>query len=450
MGKTVKVACQGTESISIDSLEPFQGNLKDLSSENYEKLKKEILELGFSEPISVWKFEGKSYVLGGHQRLRTLKAMRDEGYEIPQIPISLVEAADVKEAKKKILALTSQFGEITRDGLYEFALEAELSAREIEESFRFPEINIGSWKNEFFEDNTVPPGPTGDPNESGHIPAETRVKRGDLFLLGDHRLVCGDATSVEDLDYLFKGEVAEFCFTSPPYSDQRDYAGGLVLDTKHIASFLRAAFGRVNYFAVNLGMSRRDGEINCYWNDYLDEARNLGLKLLSWNVWDKKECGSIGNQTAMFGIQHEWIFVFGEKKKDLNKTVPNKSAGEFANHNGNRQKDGTITKGKDRIVSDFSQLKTVISQTPLKARNHGLEHPAMFPVELPYAYIEACTNAGDLVYEPFGGSGTTLIASEMLGRRAYLMEIDAHYCDAIVNRYEKFTGKQAQLINRQI
>lgn len=447
MQKTIKVACHGTELIGIDSLEPFQGNLKDLSAENYEKLKKEILDLGFIDPISVWKFEGKNYVLGGHQRLRTLKAMRDEGYLIPEIPMTIVEADDVKEAKRKILALTSQYGEITGDGLYQFALDAQLSVQEIEESFRFPEINIPSWKLEFFEDNTVPPGPTADPNAAPCVPAETRVKRGDLFLLGDHRLVCGDSTSVEDVDYLMKGETAEFCFTSPPYSDQRDYGGELVLDSKHIATFLRTAFGRVKYFAVNLGMSRRDGEVNCYWDDYINEARNLGLKLLSWNVWDKKECGSVGNQTAMFAIQHEWIFIFGEAKKELNRTVPNKYAGEMVDHNWTRQKDGTTTRGKDTVIHSHSQLKTIFAQNPVKF-NDGINHPAMFPVELPHAYIEAATNEGDLVFEPFCGSGTTLIAAEMLGRRAYCMEIDPHYCDAIVSRYEKFTGKQAQLINK--
>jgi DNA modification methylase len=446
MGKIVKIACRGTDTISIDSLEPFQGNLKDLSEVNYEKLKKEIIELGFSEPISVWKFEGKNYVLGGHQRLRTLKAMRDEGYEVPPVPVSYIEAEDVKEAKKKILALTSQYGEITRDGLYQFAIEAEITAKQIEESFRFPEINLKSWTKEFFEDNTVPPGPEG--NGSSGLASVSRVKPGDLILLGNHRLVCGDSTNMNDFEYLMQGETAEFCFTSPPYSDQRDYAGNLLLDPKHLASFLRAAFSRVNYFAVNLGIARRDGEVLTYWDDYISEARNLGLKLLSWNVWDKKECGNIGNHTAMFGISHEWIFVFGREKKDLNRTVPNKWAGEYQDHNHKRQKDGSLTKSKTRTVHEHSQLKTVISQSPKKNSATGLEHPAMFPVELPQAYIEACTNEGDLIYEPFAGSGTTLIAAEMLGRRACLMEIDPFYCDSIISRYEAFTGKQAQLMSK--
>lgn len=152
MGISVKIACQGSAELSIDSLEPFQGNLKDLSKENYEKLKKEILDLGFSEPISVWQVGQKNYVLGGHQRLRTLLAMRTEGYAVPNIPVSFVQAANEKEAKRKILALTSQYGEMTRQGLYEFALDAEITASELAESFRFPEINIESFENEFFKD----------------------------------------------------------------------------------------------------------------------------------------------------------------------------------------------------------------------------------------------------------------------------------------------------------
>jgi DNA modification methylase len=263
---------------------------------------------------------------------------------------------------------------------------------------------------------------------------------GNLVLWSRHRVLCGDSTSIDDFEKLMAGEKAELCFTSPPYADQREYNGENDLSTQHLATFIRTGSHLCNYFAVNLGYSRKDGEVNPYWDDYIKEAKENGLKLLSWNVWHKGECGSIGNQTAMFGISHEWIFVFGADRKQLNMTVPNKSAGGLANHTGNRQSDGTIKAPKHRIVADFSQLKTVYECTAQKARDE-IDHPARFPVVLPEGYIEAMTDIGQIVYEPFCGSGTTLIAAEKTGRRCFVSEIDPRYVDVILSRYIKYSGK---------
>lgn len=152
---SIQIKCKGADALYIDQIEPFQGNLKDLSEENYKKLKKEILELGFSEPVSVWAHNNKFLLLNGHQRHRALLQMKKEGFEIPKIPVSFVEAKDIKEAKKKVLALTSQYGEITKQGLYEFMNEAEISMPELSDSFRFPEINLDVFKLEFFDNGEV-------------------------------------------------------------------------------------------------------------------------------------------------------------------------------------------------------------------------------------------------------------------------------------------------------
>lgn len=272
----------------------------------------------------------------------------------------------------------------------------------------------------------------------------TRCQPGDLWLLGNHRLLCGDSTNILDTEKLMNNERAVLCFTSPPYSDQREYNGSKELSTEYLATFIRSSFSFVDIFAVNLGISRKNNEINQYWNDYIKEARDCGLKLLSWNIWDKGEAGSIGNQTAMFAISHEWIFIFGNAKKELNRTVRNISAGHLANYNGNRQKDGSIKKQKNKIVGEFSQLKTILHCIAQKARDE-IDHPARFPVELPETYILACSDPNQIIYEPFCGSGTTLIACEKTKRECYGMEIDPHYCDIIIERWEKFTGQKALL-----
>lgn len=301
-------------------------------------------------------------------------------------------------------------------------------------------LGIKNFKIDVAEKEAEDPG-------AGGLPSMPRTKPGDLYKLGAHRLLCGDSTNSDDVAKLMGGGVmAELCFTSPPYADQREYNGGKELSTEHLATFIRTAFGSCRYFAVNLGYSRKDGEVNPYWDDYIKEAKSCGLKLLSWNVWDKGECGSIGNQTAMFGISHEWIFVFGPVPKDLNRTVQNKSAGARANHTGNRQSDGTIKKSKDRIVAEHSQLRTVYQCTAQKARDE-IDHPARFPVGFAAGYIEAMTDHGDVVLEPFGGSGTTLIACEQLGRAARVMELDPRYCDVICERWRKMTGEEVYRLN---
>lgn len=278
---------------------------------------------------------------------------------------------------------------------------------------------------------------------------EPKSKLGDVYQLGQHRLMCGDSTSIDAVELLMDGNSAELCFTSPPYANQREYNGGKELSTEHLSKFISTSLEWVNYYAINLGYSRKNGEVNQYWDDYIKEAKACGLKFLSWNIWDKGEAGSIGNQTAMFAIEHEFIFIFGEKTFDLNLTVKNKDANK-KQHGTIRQRDGTTTRfngPKDKKVRDFSQMKTVIHQTPQKARNHGINHPAMFPVEFPEQHIVAMTDVGDGIYEPFGGSGSTLIACEKTNRKCFMMELDPHYCDVIVARWEKFTGKKAELIN---
>lgn len=151
VSKAVKIACKGADAVPVDSLVHFQGDLKSLSKENYDKLKAEILVLGFSEPVSVWSHEGQLFLLNGHQRTRVLKQMGEEGFVIPPIPVNYVDASDIKEAKKKVLSLTSQYGQMEREGLYQFMTEADLTLPELD-NFRFPEIDLEDFEKEFFED----------------------------------------------------------------------------------------------------------------------------------------------------------------------------------------------------------------------------------------------------------------------------------------------------------
>ncbi len=149
--KTIQIQCKGALLLDIDELNEFQGELKDLSVDNYLRLKKSILEFGYTEPISVWKNEGMWWILNGHQRLRGLKTMRAEGYEIPKIPVSEIFAKSIKEAKLKVLAMTSQYGEMTHQGLFNFQIEANIDVKDLD-TFNFADLDLENYKLEFFGD----------------------------------------------------------------------------------------------------------------------------------------------------------------------------------------------------------------------------------------------------------------------------------------------------------
>jgi DNA modification methylase len=251
--------------------------------------------------------------------------------------------------------------------------------------------------------------------------------------------MCGDSTSIDAVERLMNGETAELCFTSPPYADQREYNGEKELSTEHLATFIRAAYGKTTFFAVNLGYARKDGAVCPYWDDYISEAKSCGLNLLSWNVWDKGNPGAIGNHTAMFGIEHEWIFVFGPAPKELNRTIENDSAGALTHGPLGRNADGSKIPERRREIRSHRQLGTVLRLPPDTVTR--IDHPAKFPVGLPEAYIEAMTSLDGGIYEPFGGSGSTLIACEKTKRKCFMMELDPHYVDVIVARWCKYSGK---------
>lgn len=138
----VVIACKGADSLALKQLEPFQDNLKILTAANYNMLKDEIIRDGFSEPISVWKHKGKFFILNGHQRVDALTRMQKEGHVIPDLPVSYIEAQDIAQAKRKVLALTSQYGTMTKTGLIDFAKNSKIDLDEVKNCFVYPGINM--------------------------------------------------------------------------------------------------------------------------------------------------------------------------------------------------------------------------------------------------------------------------------------------------------------------
>lgn len=266
------------------------------------------------------------------------------------------------------------------------------------------------------------------------------MRQGEIIFLGEHKLMCGDSTNSEHVNSLMHGSRAKIIFTSPPYADIYTY-GGNDLSPKHLAQFIGNYKPYAEIMCVNLGIVKRNNEIVPYWDVYIEEARNVGLKLLAWNVWDKLNPGSIGQQKYMFPLRHEFIFVFGEKLIVLNKSIHKHGKPDRRQFTSRRQKDGSmrLSTTKNDTLEPMKRLESIITHHSQKAP--PFYQPAQMPVYIPEEYIKACTHEGEYVCDPFGGSGTTLIACERTNRKCFIMEINPKYCENIIQRYTKLKGE---------
>lgn len=426
MSKEIRITCVGAKQVQYTELKEFQGELKDLSKENYSKLKNEILTLGFTEPISVWEDQGNLWILNGHQRLRTIKQMvEEENYQCPGLPVSVVLAKDKEDASRKVLALTSQYGEITKEGLYKYSIEHGITPEEIEERFRFPEINLNSWKMNFFEDERV----------EEPLPAATavpRTKLGDIYQLGSHRLMCGDSTDMESVNALMDGNMCDIAFTSPPYNlgnnaklrgyngDGKDSAYNEKSDHKSeeeyldfLVKFTSNAMSKCKMVFVNIQiLAGNKFVIPKYWGKFQENLVDL-------MIWDKEHAAP---SMAAHVLNSVWEFIFIFSNEDR----PSRS-----------MKSGEYFRG---TIDNIYRLNPIGKKDEL-AKSHG----AVFPVEFCQHFISRFSDQS--VLDLFGGSGSTLIACEKTNRKCFMMEIDPAYCDIIVERWEKFTGNKSELIN---
>lgn len=402
--KEVRVAIGDKILVELEDLLEFQGDLKVLSDENYERAKTSILENDFSFCPHVWTSKGKHWLLDGHQRKRTLVRMKKEGYRVPKLPAIQVRAPNVQSAKRKVLAAASQYGQVTDKGLFDFLTENQIPASELQATYNFPDIEMP----EFVDAHFRSPAQDGSDDEIPDPPKTSKIRHGDIFLLGNHRLMCGDSTSEADCDRLLGGIKADMLFTDPPYGV--NYEGGhfqnKVKREKLAGDHSSEIYGRF----MPLVPSLVDGP--CYtWFAFTQcrptieaiEAIGEMHALLIWN----KTNATYAAINAQYKQRHEPCIYWKPKGSTLRWSGPTDEC----------------------TVWD-------IARDP---RNDL--HPTQKPVALAERAIsnhEAVT-----VLDLFGGSGSTMIAAEKLGRHCYMMEMNPVYCDVIIARWEQFTGGKA-------
>ena len=417
--------------LSPQELTPYPKNAKKHPDDQVEHIANSIREFGFRQPIVV---DADNVVVIGHGRLLAAQKLG-----LDTVPV--VRADDLSEEQIKALRLADNKTNESEWDLSELYDELAGLALDFDMSdFGFEDLTGGAT-----EEQTA-----AEDDFDVDAPVEAKSKKGDIYQLGRHRLMCGSSTDEDDIAALMDGERAKLLFTSPPYSDMREYEGGKDLSVANLAKFIACYRPYTDYQCVNLGIQRKNNDISEYWNEYISVARTSGYKMLAWNVWDKGMTGNIGQASAFFPLRHEWVFVFGTEFFEINLTVEKKPE-SITNNPGRktkRNKDGTTSENTTGDTSKkYKQMESVLLMHPVLDNEIRAMHPATFPVGLPAEYIKAMTHKDDIIIEPFGGSGTTLIACETLNRNCRIMELEPKYVDVIIARWEKLTGMTAERLN---
>ena len=383
----------------INSLIFAEYNPRQLTKDQYKHLKDSIERFGLVDPIIVNKNkERKNIIVGGHQRVKEAKDMK-----IEKVPVLEIDLTYERERELNI-RLNKNTGEWDMDNLANF----------------FDMDELMDWG--FDEDELVLPDlePIAGLIDDDEVPEveESICKAGDLWLLGEHRLLCGDATIKVDVDKLMDGNKADMVFTDPPYAlfgNSTGVAG--ITDDKMVRPFFRDIF----IMCRNNTKLYSHIYVCCDWHSAFSlEGVARESKLTSKNlcIWDKGD-GGVG---AMYQHCYEMIWFFA------NSPIATKTHGVKKTGKGERTINGKPNIWRhNRATSDR-------------------QHNAQKPVEMIANAINNSSERSDKCIDLFLGSGSTLIACEKTNRKCYGMEIDPHYCDVIVKRWEEYTGNKAERI----
>lgn len=382
------------EYIPIDDIKTYPNNAKLHPAEQIEQIKKSIQEFGFNDPIAI---DENNVIIEGHGRYIACTELG-----IKEVPIIRLEGLD--EEHKKAYMLVHNKLTMNTD------FDIELLNDELDNiSFDMSEYGFDM---EIEEDNDTEIEEVDTPEP----PKEPKSKLGDIYQLGNHRLMCGDSTNPDDVNRLMNNEKADMVFTDPPYGVS--YTGGVIhgnkINVEHKREMLKNDDVDIySKFIPILNKVIDDGAIYIFYatcNSYelLKPLHDNNIELNSIIVWNKINTG-YADMNSNYKNKYEPCVYCKRKGHKLNFVGPT----------------------TENTVWDIE-----------KDRDNNL-HPTQKPIKVPARAISNSSNIDGKVLDLFGGSGSTLIACEQLDRKCYCMELDPHYVDVIIERWENYTGKKA-------
>lgn len=379
--------------MNVSDLVPYERNPRKIPQEAVDAVKESYRQCGVIDPVEV---DENNVILSGHTR-------RLAALELGITEIEALRVTGLTEAqKRKYRILANKTSEKS-------GWDYELLAEEIDD-LDFGDFDFG-WD---LQDDVENQPEAHEDDYKGRLPENAKTKPGEIYQLGQHRLMCGSSTDPEQVKLLVGSDLVDLLLTDPPYGV--DYVGGtgMMIENDNLAGdeflqFLRDAFSAADQVM-------KPGAAFYIWHADSNGAifRNA-CNLVDWKV---RQCLIWVKNTIVMGRQdYQWKHepcLYGWK-------------GGAAHDWENDRKQTTILEYDKPLRSDL--------------------HPTMKPIPLFDYLMRNNTKAGNKVLDLFAGSGTTIIAAEQNGRRAYCMELDPKYCDVIIDRWETFTGKKAERIN---
>ena len=397
--KVILVTCGYQDILRPSQILDLQSNLKTKTRSQLDKLKNQILKYGFSFPLFVWQNDEKIYSIDGHGRRFVTEELLRDGYRFKyedgticdKIPVVMIQAKDRQEAKEKLLAVNSNYGTFTEDGLYSFLNEPnfELNFDELKVDLELPGIDLNAFENGWMTDEIIDTEDVIDKAEE--LQEKWQVKIGDLWKLGEHQLLCGDSILKKNIEKLMDGQKADMVFTDPSYDMKID---GIYL--------------------------------------VFDNCLGLKPKIQFWMTSDKQSVQLASRYYSLFC--HFFIHDF---------KVPT-----LISNNQPMQAHNIICKfGNVKINNLKDGFSTIIKVATLRTSNEHKYFGEGKRIELPEIFILHYSNKNNIILDVFGGLGSTLLACERTKRKCRMIEIEPKYCSVILQRWEDTTGEKVVRID---
>lgn len=391
------------EQVPIATLKSAAYNPRRISGREMDSLKRSLKKFGAVDPAVV---NADGTIIGGHQRVSAATKLGWDSFPVVRVDL------DEQSARLLNLALNRISGEWDETKLSDLLRDLDGDDADLALS-GFTGAELGELLEEQSREgeDTVPP-------DAPEVPT---AKVGDLYVLGKHRLLCGDSTSGSDMGRLLDGESASLLFTDPPYGmSYKSASHDVIVGDDLRGDDLRQMVTEALSLAWSSCATGAAAYVWCTWRTYpefVDALSMAGMNPTACIVWDK---GRIGPGAMNYRPQHEFCLYCKPLEHNDHDLCIYCRGDEWSGPKGE---------------SDVWSL----------SRDHGYKHPTQKPTALAERAMKATLRKGDIVLDCFGGSGSTMIAAENLGRRAFVMELDPKYVDVIVKRWEIHTGERAEL-----